>query len=435
MYGNILSLTLAFFLFFSFASLQAAPSPLAGLVEVKKSYQAGRMEEARRLLAPFLVNHAKDPLVQFLAGGVSWKENHPEQAARHWKRALDLDPASPAKEMLEMVAPQLIGECFLVEEDAQLREVFAFLADFRRQREVEKALANFTIRKGLSLQMKQSDWQEFMRFLVHQKYLKRPGGPPTGKGAYLSDAEGNLRSSVYGSWKAAELAPAALKDPAGFCAPPSAIVRSIRARDPGALEFGLDLLTGEDIARWSRQMGGAVLATRSPWEIDAVLGRLDQLSRRASTLPPSLRPWLSGIARRNRGVTRWWALALERRFQVPSSMPIRAMRLPAILSELRQGRVPIEAGELALETFGKRSGKKMVSLLESGSELDIDVLLELAARLDRGTVNAFLIEQLASKKPRWQGRKRQLRGVLTRISGQDLGAKPAAWRRWMEKRK
>lgn len=405
------------------------------LEPVARRLRSGALDQAWEMLAPLLRSRPEDPLVQTLAGSVAWRQHRKTAAIGYWKTAAELDPKSPAVTLLRLAAPEIRPGCRLVEGEAPLATVFEFAADFRQQREVERALASFTTKKGIPLTMKTGDWKEFLAFFEKSGYLEHPGAPPSGRGQYVSDGEDGIRSTVYGSWRNRDLAPEALKSDDGFCAFPGDVVALIARNAPGALEFGLELLSAADLARDARKLGGVIYSVRDPWGRQAVLRRLTRISLETKFLPPALRPWLAGLARAASGEQRWWALALERRFGLAPSLPIPPHHLPRVLVSLESGEVPIEAGLLALEAFEKGADSQLVELLQTGSELRLRVFTELAVRLDGPAATAFLVETLASEAPRWVNQRRLVLGALRRLAGEDRGTSVEAWRTWSRDRR
>lgn len=411
----------------------AEPIP-PGLRRVGEHLVAGRLAEAEALLPELLAREPENHQVLFTAASLAFKQRRREDAIRYFKRAAQLDPASPAHDILARLAPQVAGPCRLVEGRVALAEVFAFLVDFRRQREVERALARFRTKKGLELRMGLDDWREYLTFFQHYGYLERPGGPPTGKGAYVSDAAGDVRSTVYGSWRTRDRAPQVLREESGFCALPRDIAESIRAGDPGAVEFGFGLLQPADLVRFSRFLGGALYATEDPWAIDAVLTGLTRASEATSTLPAPLRPWLSRIGQRQRGTTRWRALALQRRFDLAPALPIPATHLPRVLAELEAGRVPVEAGILALEAFGAGAGSQLAATIRQGPAAHLGAVLDLVLALEPPEALEALVDTLTVVDPGWVANRWRVLAALRTVAGQDHGQDPAAWRAWLRSR-
>ncbi len=425
--------------FFSVSVLSAKPSDL--LARTAKLIYDKHYDAARALLEPYQLAHPKDPAVLFQLGSLEQKLGRPDRALAFWKRAYDIDPQSSGGEMLRMIAPHLASKMLLITDPEELRKIFEQLQDYRRQSEVERALARFTTKKGVSLFMQEGDWEVFLKFFYDYKYLDRPGGPPSGKGKYFSVPKGNphfeegmVYSTVFGSWRNEDGGPLAIGHKEGWSAPAGLIADAIASGQNGACEFGLFKISDGDLSRVAKKVGLGLYRLEDPWAIEAALDRFEAFSKTSSNLPPALIPALTRFVNAEEKKSQLRAQGLLRRFQHSVPKPVAAKDLPTLFVSIGEGEVPLETGVLALESLGTKADENHIALLDRASEKELQVLLHLAVKRDSAAVTKALIERLRSQDEKWMEARPLLKATLVALAGKDLGDDPKKWIEWSEGR-
>ena len=180
---------------------------------------------------------------------------------------------------------------------AAFAEVAVRVADYRRQEEIETAL----LRAGGGLSLGAAGGDEVLAELHRRGLLARLGGPPGGRGTYVS-RDRAVSSTVYGSALAPLAPPAVLQnalaqapvdDYAGTDRPidlalealrvaardvdPEAALVAMERAEPGAVEVGLAALDAAFIAARRGRVVAVLEGARDPWAVDAVLERLARL--------------------------------------------------------------------------------------------------------------------------------------------------------------
>ena len=409
------------------SQLQARPADPDLWLELGAALrEGGQLEAAVRALA-----RARDLRPEHAAtwnrlGEAHWSLGDREAASRAFWRSYWLDPQGRGRELLQRHAPEELRLHRVIEDPEEFAEVAELLRDFRRQAEIERALTEFALRKGVRLRLTPENSLELVGDLHRRGYLDRPDGPPSGRGRYVTDDRGRVTSTEYGSRRAPSRSQAALVAPRGFRVTAAAILAAA-PRSPAAAEVGLHLLEEGAFLDALTRLAPSLVELRDP-SVDAVV--LERLRRRpAGELPPPvgpvadlLRRILDGPDETSRGVAR----GLLARCGARALPELPAERIPDLLAAVQRGAVPEEAAISALDARGAAAREQLLGLLQGPRQDLTAAAARLLPRYARPTDARALVRAAGAsgaaphRAALWQA-LRQLTGR------EDLPLDPARW--------
>lgn len=408
---------------------------LEGLLdEARNAFVAGQLPQAKEILERAPKDLRWHPQVLVFTGRVLARMGDSDSALLHWQAAHSLGPEGEAKRLLETADPSLVSKKVVLRTGDEFVELARWLVDFRRQREVEQAWKLLIIPRGLKgkMRMKEADSLQVISELHEVGLLARPGGPPSGRGHYITDDEGNVRSTVFGTPGALKDPPPALASKTGFVVLPKVIREALPLGGPEVVEVGVALLSGPELADSAGLLSRAISQTKDPWAFDAVVDRLESLVVSGSfPLPAGLEPGLRRILEHGERGQRWKARGILYGSGVKDLPAVPANELAQLADEHRKVPVtraaqasgfaslpPGEADKLMSAWIRAAQGERAVTALESAMDVG-------------GKETALaVIEAHAAPTGVWKDEPRLLQELLLEWAGGDQGAKPGGWKRW-----
>lgn len=238
---------------------------------------AARLEEAERL-------RPGDPRALDALGRARWNLGRYRAAADAWWACFQAAPAGPALDRLRRYTPDEVAGHVLVGDAREILELARYLREFRRLDEVQAALDAYREARGSPMSLTEGDWRGGLEQLHREGYLARPGGPPSGRGAFLTEAGARVYSTTFGTRLHPEGGPPALRAPRGFSLAPAALRTALDSPETAAFELGVHHLDDAGLLATAAGLSKAALTMGDPWAQDALLRRLE---RAATTLPPA----------------------------------------------------------------------------------------------------------------------------------------------------
>lgn len=365
-------------------------------------------------------------------GLAAWKLGMSGRAEAAWRRAAALAPGGRAAGFLAELANRRAGRP-VIRDLAEYLRILEFQADFRRQAEVERAVAEARAVRGQPVVLEGVGSVHVLFELAFRRHLVRFGGPPSGRGTYLTDALGGVRSTEFGSHRDRTRAPAVLREDAGYAVPPDLVVEAVASGQPAAIEFGLAQLDAADFRRRAEDLASLVARLDDPWARDVLLARLEDLAiQEAPAVLPTFEDFLLHTTRGTEVEARWLALGLLRRAGSRRIPAISLGELDLILVAHRDGLVPLESVEAALEAHREDAELYLLSRLGRGGDRLVLPILALLPRFGGLRTVRSLVGSLARGHRIWRFLDGKAYEVLERIAGSKVARTPEAWKTWLE---
>lgn len=361
---------------------------------------------------------------------ILWKGGARERALAAWERAARLTPGGAATRYLRRARARVPSSSS--PGAPELLRAFEFRADWRRQREVEEALAAARAELARDLPLRPENSELMILDLFRRGYLEVPGGPPSGRGTYLTDALGHVSSTEFGSHRFRDRAPPLLREGRDLDAPTEVLLEVLRGGSPAAFEFGLDLLSSADLRAHAATVASAAASLRDPHAVAAVLARLDHETQ--GERPGILEPFRAFLRETGRGaepLLRFRALALLRRAGAPEVPAVGLGELDLLFNAHRAGLVPPEAIRVGLDGLRGRAELYLLSVLTRCGTREVGSVLELLEEYGgRDSIRA-LADGLAGGHPAWEVHAARAYRTLAVIAGARPGDSPGAWKEWL----
>lgn len=393
--------------------------------------EAGHLEAAYQTLRRADGLRGDHPPTLNALGEVGWELGDRQAAVDSWWRSFRLDPRGRARELIERHAPRLFEEFHQVESAAEFLQLARILQDFRRQGEVELALARFNVPRGLNLGLAEANSESLIADLAKQGYLARPGGPPSGLGTYLTRGRGEVFSNVFGSRRAPRDPPPGLAAPRGFSVSDAALLEALASGRPEAIECGLPRLRDESLGAGLARLAPHLPGLQDPWARDVLLSRAAARARqgRAAELAP-LRDWLRGLLGSDERPVAWRALGLLHSLGVtdlPALDPAEGRRLVLAID---QGQAPEAAGEALLAGMGEQARGFLLEQLAGRSPARLAFAARHLVRFGRPP-DAAAVAAAASRGPD-RATLEDLRRALRALTGREPPEDFRRWGPWLE---
>lgn len=425
-------------LFFVALGIRAAGGEIEELEALVKAHRESGDRMAEYLCLADLVKlrpgHA-EALTRL--GEIDFERGRKRAAVQAWIRAYQAAPTGRAKGLLAEHQPEALRPPTMLEDVDEVLEIYRFLQDFRRQREVERALADYTTRKALGgIGLGPENSASLIASLHANGYLARPGGPPSGEGEYRTGPDGRVFSTVFGSPREPKSAHPGLANPMGFDAPAELVLRAIETRRPEGVEFGLPQLSDQDLEKYSSRIVRGILAVDDPWATDSVVARLSEYAdSHADSIPLLFAPVLRRVVQKGEPRQRWLAMAWLYKDGQRDLPPLSPRLADELLRDASAGLAPPEAVEAMLFALGGGAEDFLLKAMESGSEVGWPAVLDALSRHGGKRSLKFLIDGAAGKDLRFARAAGAVRAAVKELArGEEIGATPQAWRAWYRRK-